>query len=77
MPTYNPPPSHTRRIQSKETKNSTLECKKNESNAKKCGSEECKQKQKSSHTGKIIKQKTLAKVLASREGFERGDPIKR
>ena len=28
------------------------------SNAKKSGSEECKQKQKSSHTGKIRKQKT-------------------
>ena len=38
------------------------------SNAKKTGCEECKQRQKSSHSGKIESKKHDKKVLASREG---------
>ena len=40
----------------------------NSSNAKNSGCVECKQRQKSSHTGKIRKKKHDKKVLASPEG---------
>ena len=39
-------PLHTHYRQQKKRKTGTLECKENESNAKKCGFEKCKQKQK-------------------------------
>ena len=53
-----PPTSDTHTLQSKETRNSTLECMENNQTLKKSGCEDCKQKQKSSHTGKITTQKT-------------------
>ena len=38
------PPPHTHTLESKEMKNSTLECKENDQMLKKSRSEECKQK---------------------------------
>ena len=47
------------------------------SNAENFGLQECKQKQKSSHTGKIRKQKTRLKTTGLAGGYGRGDPIDR
>ena len=54
-----PPPhahAHSRKQKKNEKQHSRMQGK--WSNAKKSGSEECTQKKKSSHTGKITKQKT-------------------
>ena len=56
LPTYHRPNTH--RLESKETKNRNSRIQKKWSNAENFGLQERKQKQKSSHTSQIIKQKT-------------------
>ena len=55
--THSPPP-HTHTLECKERENQHSRMQGKGSNAKKSGCEKCKQKQKSSHTGKMRKQKT-------------------
>ena len=53
-----PPARHTHTLESKETKNKHSRMQGKLSEFKNFGCEECKQKEKSSHTGKTRKQKT-------------------
>ena len=69
--------THTHTLGSKETKTSTLECIEISSNAENFSSQECKEKQKSTHTIQIVKQKDDKKVMALRDGSGWGDPIDR
>ena len=69
------PPPHTLESKEKEKQHSRMQGK--WSNAENFGSQECKQKEKSSHTGKIRNQKIRKITNGLAGGLGRGDPIER
>ena len=69
------PPPHT--LESKEQENQRSRMQGNQSNAENFGSQECKQKEKSSHTGKIRNQKNKIKYKGLAGEFGQGDPVDR